>query len=203
MRKHEKGEEPVLSAPYNKGYEVLPKENKIAFYYRDDNALIEDKLSDMNVSVDIDGKEYPMTYNAENKRFEYNYNELKSGRTLYRYKVGEEYILDKYNDKKEKKAGNDYSYIEYYKLNASIQAEVMNASFNYNENNVVKFTVDQDKTDTKKLEVASASIDVSSLGGSSALAIVPDLQAVTISATTDTTLGKKTLTNCCNRSVWK
>lgn len=188
-----KGEEPVLSAPYNKGYEVLPKENKIAFYYRDDNALIEDKLSDMNVSVDIDGKEYPMTYNAENKRFEYNYNELKSGRTLYRYKVGEEYILDKYNDKKEKKAGNDYSYIEYYKLNASIQAEVMNASFNYNENNVVKFTVDQDKTDTKKLEVASASIDVSSLGGSSALAIVPDLQAVTISATTDTTLGKKTL----------
>lgn len=187
-----KGEEPVLSAPYNKGYEVLPKENKIAFYYRDDNALIEDRLSDMKVSVDIDGKEYPMTYNAENKRFEYNYNELKSGRTLYRYKVGEKYILDKYNDKKEKKDGNDYSYIEYYKLNASIQAEVMNASFNYNENNVVKFTVNQDENE-KKLEVASASIDVSSLGGSSALAIVPDLQAVTISATTDTTLGKKTL----------
>ena len=188
-----KGEEPVLSAPYNKGYEVLPKENKIAFYYRDDNALIEDKLSDMNVSVDIDGKEYPMTYNAENKRFEYNYNELKSGRTLYRYKVGDEYILDKYNDKQEQKEGNDYSYIEYYKLNATIQAEVMNASFNYNENNVVKFTVNQDENETKKMEVASASIDVSSLGGSSTLAIVPDLQAVTISATTDTSLGKKTL----------
>ena len=188
-----KGEEPVLSAPYNKGYEVLPKENKIAFYYRDDNALIDDKLADMKVSVDINGTEYEMTYNAGNKRFEYNYNKLESGRTYYRYKVGDEYILDKYNDKQEQKEGNDYSYIEYYKLNASIQAEVMNASFNYNENNVVKFTVNQDKNDTKKLEVASASIDVSSLGGSSALAIVPDLQAVTISATTDTTLGKKTL----------
>lgn len=188
-----KGEEPVLSAPYNKGYEVLPKENKIAFYYRDDNALIDDKLADMKVSVDINGTEYEMTYNAGNKRFEYNYNKLESGCTYYRYKVGNEYILDKYNDKQEQKAGNDYSYIEYYKLNATIQAEVMNASFNYNENNVVKFTVNQDKNDTKKLEVASASIDVSSLGGSSALAIVPDLQAVTISATTDTTLGKKTL----------
>lgn len=188
-----KGEEPVLSAPYNKGYEVLPKENKIAFYYRDDNALIDDKLADMKVSVDINGTEYEMTYNAGNKRFEYNYNKLESGCTYYRYKVGDEYILDKYNDKQEQKAGNDYSYIEYYKLNASIQAEVMNASFNYNENNVVKFTVNQDKNDTKKLEVTSASIDVSSLGGSSALAIVPDLQAVTISATTDTTLGKKTL----------
>lgn len=188
-----KGEEPVLSAPYNKGYEVLPKENKIAFYYRDDNALIDDKLADMKVSVDINGTEYEMTYNAGNKRFEYNYNKLESGCTYYRYKVGNEYILDKYNDKQEQKAGNDYSYIEYYKLNATIQAEVMNASFNYNENNVVKFTVNQDKNDTKKLEVASASIDVSSLGGSSTLAIVPDLQAVTISATTDTTLGKKTL----------
>lgn len=187
------GEEPVLSAPYNKGYEVLPKENKIAFYYRDDNALIDDKLADMKVSVDINGTEYEMTYNAGNKRFEYNYNKLESGRTYYRYKVGEEYILDKYNDKQEQKEGNDYSYIEYYKLNATIQAEVMNASFNYNENNVVKFTVNQDKNDAKKLEVASASIDVSSLGGSSALAIVPDLKAVTISATTDTTLGKKTL----------
>lgn len=187
------GEEPILSAPYNNGYEVLPKENKIAFYYRDDNALIDDKLADMKVSVDINGTEYEMIYNAGNKRFEYNYNKLESGRTYYRYKVGDKYILDKYNDKQEQKAGNDYSYIEYYKLNASIQAEVMNASFNYNENNVVKFTVNQDKNDTKKLEVASASIDVSSLGGSSALAIVPDLQAVTISATTDTTLGKKTL----------
>lgn len=192
-----KGEEPVLSAPYNKGYEVLPKENKIAFYYRDDNALIDDKLADMKVSVDINGTEYEMTYNAGNKRFEYNYNKLESGRTYYRYKVGDEYILDKYNDKQEQKEGNDYSYIEYYKLNATIQAEVMNASFNYNENNVVKFTVNQDenetKNDTKKMEVASASIDVSSLGGSSTLAIVPDLQAVTISATTDTSLGKKTL----------
>lgn len=187
------GEEPVLGAPYNKGYEVLPKENKIAFYYRDDNALIDDKLADMKVSVDINGTEYEMTYNAGNKRFEYNYNKLESGRTYYRYKVGDEYILDKYNDKQEQKGGNDYSYIEYYKLNATIQAEVMNALFNYNENNVVKFTVNQDENDTKKMEVASASIDVSSLGGSSALAIVPDLQAVTISATTDTTLGKKTL----------
>lgn len=187
------GEEPVLGAPYNKGYEVLPKENKIAFYYRDDNALIDDKLADMKVSVDINGTEYEMTYNAGNKRFEYNYNKLESGCTYYRYKVGDEYILDKYNDKQEQKGGNDYSYIEYYKLNATIQAEVMNASFNYNENNVVKFTVNQDENDTKKMEVASASIDVSSLGGSSTLAIVPDLQAVTISATTDTSLGKKTL----------
>lgn len=69
----------------------------------------------------------------------------------------------------------------------------MNKSFNYNENDVVKFKVEQDISDTKKLEVASASIDVSSLGGSNAMPIEPELQAVTISATTDTALGIKTL----------
>ena len=69
----------------------------------------------------------------------------------------------------------------------------MNKSFNYNENDVVKFKVEQDSSDKKTLEVASASIDVSSLGGSNAMPIEPELQAVTISATTDTALGVKTL----------
>ncbi|MDY2911166.1 MAG: alpha-amylase, partial [Agathobacter sp.] len=35
-----KGEEPKLSAPYNKGYEVDVKAGKIHFYYRDDQALL-------------------------------------------------------------------------------------------------------------------------------------------------------------------
>ena len=188
-----KGEEPQLSAPYNKGYEVKAKEKQIAFYYRDDQALVAGTLADQTVSVDVDGTEYPMTYNADNKRFEYLYSGLKNGNTDYRYKVGDQYVLDKFNQNQEEKDGKNYSYIEYYQLNASIRAEVMKSSFNYNENNVVKFTVDQAASDKKKLEVASASIDVSSLGGSRELAIVPDLQAVTISATRDTTFGTKTL----------
>lgn len=187
------GEEPQLSAPYNKGYERFVKEGKIAFYYRDDQALVAGTLADQTVAVEVEGTAYPMTYNAKNKRFEYEYQGLKSGRTDYRYKVGDTYVLDKFNENKEEKDGVEYSYLEYYKLNASIHADVMNASFNYNENNVVKFTVDQAASDEKKLEVTEASIDVSSLGGSSALAIVPDLQAVSISVTRETALGTKTL----------
>lgn len=188
-----KGEEPKLSAPYNKGYETQPKDGQIQFYYRDDNALIAGTLADEKVAVEIDGQEYPMVYNAKNLRFEYTCNTLKDGRTYYRYKVGDNYVLDKFNTNQEEKDGKTYSYVEYYKLNASVKAEVMNASFNYNENNVVKFTVDQAETDEQKLEVAAASIDVSSLGGSHALSMVPDLQAVTISVTEDTSLGTKTL----------
>lgn len=187
-----KGEEPQLSAPYNMGYELQPKKNQISFYYRDDSALVAGTLADLTVAVDIGGTEQPMTYNSANKRFEC-VSTLADGRTYYRYKVGNEYVLDKYNANQEEKDSITYSYVDYYKLNATISAEVMNASFNYNENNVVKFTVNQASTDEKKLEVATAFIDVSSLGGSSKLAIVPDLQAVTISVTMDTPLGTKTL----------
>ena len=188
------GQEPELSAPYNVGYELQPKDEQIAFYYRDDEALVEGTLAELNPTVEVNGEEKQMTYKEAEKRFVYVMDGLTDGRIYYRYHVGEEYILDKYNPNTENQNEIEYSYVDYYKLNAEITAEVMNASFNYNENNVVKFDVNQTKAEGHPdLEVEKASIDVSSLGGSKELAIEPELQAVAISVTTDTKLGKKTL----------
>ena len=187
------GSEPEIAMPYNAGYEVDAENQQVSYYYRDDDAFVDGTLKDMKVSVDVNGTEYPMTYNDTTKRFEYVKNGLTNGKTHYRYKANGNYVVDAFNSNSEKYNDADYSYFEYYKLNATVTAEVMNKSFNYNENNVVKFNVKQADTDTQKLEVASASIDVSSLGGSSEMPIEPELQAVTISATTDTALGIKTL----------
>lgn len=187
------GSEPEIAMPYNVGYEVDAENQQVSYYYRDDDAFVDGTLKDMKVSVDVNGTEYPMTYNDTTKRFEYVKNGLTNGKTHYRYKANGTYVVDAFNSNSEKYKEADYSYFEYYKLNATVTAEVMNKSFNYNENNVVKFNVKQADTDTQKLEVASASIDVSSLGGSSEMPIEPELQAVTISATTDTALGIKTL----------
>lgn len=187
------GSEPEIAMPYNTGYEVNAENQQVSYYYRDDAAFVDGTLKDMTVSVDVNGTEYPMTYNDTTKRFEYVKNGLTNGKTHYRYKANGNYVVDAFNSNSEKYNNADYSYFEYYKLNATVTAEVMNKSFNYNENNVVKFNVKQADTDTQKLEVASASIDVSSLGGSSEMPIEPELQAVTISATTDTALGIKTL----------
>ena len=187
------GSEPEIAMPYNIGYEVNAENQQVSYYYRDDAAFVDGTLKDMTVSVDVNGTEYPMTYNDTTKRFEYVKNGLTNGKTHYRYKANGNYVVDAFNSNSEKYNNADYSYFEYYKLNATVTAEVMNKSFNYNENNVVKFKVEQDSSDAKTLEVASASIDVSSLGGSNAMPIEPELQAVTISATTDTTLGIKTL----------
>ena len=187
------GSEPEIAMPYNTGYEVDAENQQVSYYYRDDAAFVDGALKDMTVSVDVNGTEYPMTYNDTTKRFEYVKSGLTDGKTHYRYKANGTYVVDAFNSNSEKYNNADYSYFEYYKLNATVTAEVMNESFNYNENNVVKFNVKQADTDTQKLEVASASIDVSSLGGSSEMPIEPELQAVTISATVDTTLGTKTL----------
>lgn len=187
------GSEPEIAMPYNTGYEVDAENQQVSYYYRDDAAFVDGTLKDMTVSVDVDGTEYPMTYNDTTKRFEYVKSGLTDGKTHYRYKANETYVVDAFNSNSEEYKKADYSYFEYYKLNATVTAAVMNKSFNYNENDVVKFKVEQDSSDKKTLEVASASIDVSSLGGSNAMPIEPELQAVTISATTDTALGVKTL----------
>ena len=187
------GSEPEIAMPYNVGYEVDAEKQQVSYYYRDDAAFVDGTLKDMTVAVDVNGTEYPMTYNDATKRFEYVKSGLTDGKTYYRYKANGAYVVDAFNSNSEKHNNADYSYFEYYKLNATVTAEVMNKSFNYNENDVVKFKVEQDSSDAKTLEVASASIDVSSLGGSNAMPIEPELQAVTISATTDTTLGIKTL----------
>lgn len=187
------GSEPEIAMPYNVGYEVDAEKQQVSYYYRDDAAFVDCTLKDMTVAVDVNGTEYPMTYNDATKRFEYVKSGLTDGKTYYRYKANGAYVVDAFNSNSEKHNNADYSYFEYYKLNATVTAEVMNKSFNYNENDVVKFKVEQDSSDAKTLEVASASIDVSSLGGSNAMPIEPELQAVTISATTDTTLGIKTL----------
>ena len=187
------GSEPEIAMPYNVGYEVDAEKQQVSYYYRDDAAFVDGTLKDMTVAVDVNGTVYPMTYNDATKRFEYVKSGLTDGKTHYRYKANGAYVVDAFNSNSEKYNNEDYSYFEYYKLNATVTAEVMNKSFNYNENDVVKFKVKQDSSDAKTLEVASASIDVSSLGGSNAMPIEPELQAVTISATTDTTLGIKTL----------
>lgn len=187
------GSEPEIAMPYNVGYEVDAEKQQVSYYYRDDAAFVDGTLKNMTVAVDVNGTEYPMTYNDATKRFEYVKSGLTDGKTHYRYKANGAYVVDAFNSNSEKYNNEDYSYFEYYKLNATVTAEVMNKSFNYNENDVVKFKVEQDSSDAKTLEVASASIDVSSIGGSNAMPIEPELQAVTISATTDTTLGIKTL----------
>ena len=144
------GSEPKIAMPYNVGYEVDVENQQVSYYYRDDAAFVDGTLKDMKVSVDVNGTEYPTTYNDTTNRLEYVKSGLSDGKTHYRYKANGTYVVDAFNSNSEKYNNADYSYFEYYKLNATVTVAVMNKSFNYNENDVVKFKVEQDGSDTKK-----------------------------------------------------
>ena len=144
------GSEPEIAMPYNVGYEVDVENQQVLYYYRDDDAFVDGTLKDMKVSVDVNGTEYPTTYNDTTNRLEYVKSGLSDGKTHYRYKANGTYVVDAFNSNSEKYKEADYSYFECYKLNATVTAAVMNKSFNYNENDVVKFKVEQDGSDTKK-----------------------------------------------------
>ena len=60
--KMSEGEEPTLVA--NKGCELKPDEEKIEFYYRDNDALVAGTLPEMNATVSVNGVSYDMEYNA-------------------------------------------------------------------------------------------------------------------------------------------
>lgn len=69
------GSEPKIAMPYNVGYEVDVENQQVSYYYRDDAAFVDGTLKDMKVSVDVNGTEYPTTYNDTTNRLEY----VKSG----------------------------------------------------------------------------------------------------------------------------
>lgn len=55
----------------------------------------------MTVAVDVNGTEYPMTYNDATKRFEYVKSGLTDGKTHYRYKANGAYVVDAFNSNSE------------------------------------------------------------------------------------------------------
>ena len=96
------GSEPEIAMPYNTGYEVDAENQQVSYYYRDDAAFVDGTLKDMKVSVDVNGTEYPMTYNDTTKRFEYVKSGLSDGKTHYRYKANGTYVVDAFNSNSEK-----------------------------------------------------------------------------------------------------
>lgn len=179
--------------PYNCGYTLDGNNRIIHFTYRDDNKFKEgtlDRLSE--VTVEVNGTRYPMTYNSENERYEYDYKISKAGQFLYCYYVketaesSETVILDKYNDK----VVGDKSVLEFYEITADITASVQPTSINYRENAVL--CIDINNTDGSTALIPSeAYVDLSSLGGNSKVAVDTNLMKISIGVLESIKYGQK------------
>ncbi len=191
--------EPKLAAPYNQGVELSPKDGKVHYYYRDDDALLEGKAQPDQVKIETktgDGETVTreMTYVDSNKRYE-DTRDLASGRTFYRYlvKTGEEeaYKTDSFNEALSEDEA--YSYYDYHKLTATVKATTDKGSINSNTNDVVRIQVDQKKADNDPdLVITNMTIDTTALGGG-VRTIDPDNKAITIACENGVAPGTYTL----------
>lgn len=183
----------IKMLPYNSGYTLDGNNKIIHFTYRDDNMFKDGILDTLaEVSVEVNGTKYPMTYSSENERYEYDYKISKDGQFLYCYYVKktaeseEEVILDKYNDN----VVDGKSVLEYKDITADITASVQSSSINYRQNAVLSISINNGAGETTLIP-NEAYVDLSNLGGDSKVSVETDLMEISIGVTEATKHGNK------------
>ena len=183
--------------PYNAGYEMDGANDTIHFYYRNDTLAAENNLASLDgkVSVVVNGQTCPMTYDAANDRFGYDFTGVSTGDYYYYYVVNGKEELDAFNDvTAEDSNGKECSVCHYKKANVSVETSLSQYAMDYNDNNVlsVKLTA-KDGEGLETSEIAAITADLSELGLNREFAIDPTLMEGTISCLNTVAAGEKTI----------
>ncbi|RHF84877.1 alpha-amylase [Roseburia inulinivorans] len=183
--------------PYNTGFERDGANNAIHFYYRNDELAAENNLASLDgkVSVVVNGQTCPMTYDAANDRFGYDFTGVSTGDYYYYYVVNGKEELDAFNDVTANDSnGKECSVCHYKKANVSVEASLSQYAMDYNDNNVlsVKLTA-KDGEGLETSEIAAITADLSELGLNREFAIDPTLMEGTISCLNTVAAGEKTI----------
>ena len=183
--------------PYNTGFERDGANDTIHFYYRNDTLAAENNLASLDgkVSVVVNGQTCPMTYDAANDRFGYDFTGVSTGDYYYYYVVNGKEELDAFNDVTAKDSnGKECSVCHFKKANVSVTASLSQYAMDYNDNNVlsVKLTA-KDGEGLETSEIAAITADLSELGLGKEFAIEPELMEGTISCLNTVAAGVKNI----------
>lgn len=178
--------------PDNIGYDMDGANDTIHFYYRDDDLYEACDLDSLEgqVSIVIDGTEYPMTYDTVNERYYYDMTNLTSKDYTYYYKVNNNIILDTFNPNTVVKDEVTCNVCTYHSYDMAISAKMSSATMNYNQNDVLSVTTNfQAGEDSLQFAVKSAYCDLTVLGGEAKATIDTKLLELTISTDYSTAIG--------------
>lgn len=182
--------------PYNAGYEMDGANDAIHFYYRNDTLAAENNLASLagKVSVVVNGQTCPMTYDAENDRFGYNFTGVSTGDYYYYYVVDGAEKLDAFNSEKANYSGKECSVCHFKKANVSVEVSLSQYAMDYNDNNVLSVKLNaKDGEGLETSEIAAITADLSELGLSKEFAIEPELMEGTISCLNTVAAGVKNI----------
>lgn len=186
------GEGIVYNLPYNIGYITDSVNGEITFYYRDDTLFrnYEEAALKDHVELIWDDEKYPMSYDETNERYYYT-GKLTEGNHYYGYLVNGELVTDRFNTETAVVNGTTYSAYTYTTFNVDIQAEVTPSEIDYNDNAVLKLTLQADEAE--QIEAVEAYADLSELGQSSSFAIDTELMEGTIALKEGVSTGVKNI----------
>ena len=182
--------------PYNAGYEMDGANDTIHFYYRNDTLAAENNLVSLDgkVNVVVNGQTCPMTYDAANDRFGYDFTGVSTGDYYYYYMVDGTEELDAFNSEKADYSGKKCSVCHFKKANVALEASLSQSVMDYNDNNVLSVKINaKDGEGLKATEIAAITADLSELGLSRGFAIDPKLMEGTISCLNTVAAGEKTI----------
>ena len=183
--------------PYNTGFERDGANDTIHFYYRNDTLAAENNLASLDgkVSVVVNGQTCPMTYDAANDRFGYDFTGVSTGDYYYYYVVNGKEELDAFNDVTANDSnGKECSVCHFKKANVSVTASLSQSVMDYNDNNVLSVKINaKDGEGLETSEIAAITADLSELGLSRGFAIDPTLMEGTISCLNTVAAGEKTI----------
>ncbi|MBP3040373.1 pullulanase [Bacillaceae bacterium Marseille-Q3522] len=181
------GEEEIRIVP--DGSAPVINQGNATFYYRDKELFQNDQMGTIEkVELQMNGETHEMTYEPENERFVFQYQNIPNGKTVYSYLVTRdgvtEEVTDPYN------TVNGVSVIEFYQGDLQVTGSVSPSAIDYNENAVLTVNVEGL---TNGLTITEMFANVSALGGPEVLEIDPALSKITISVDDTVTAGKKTI----------
>ncbi len=159
------------------------------FYYRDKALFTNDEMETIEkVELKFDGQTNEMTYEPENERFVYSYNNIPNGETAYTYVVTKDGVTTEVSDPYNTVDG--VSTIEFLQSDLTVLGSVQPAAIDYNQNAVLSVDI-QGLIDG--ITISKIFVDASSLGESTKLEIDPSLKEIAIAVDDDITAGTKTI----------
>lgn len=157
----------------------------VTFFYRDPNLYDRDEMDTIDgVTLSIDGRQVPMTYETENEWFTVTVDQLDPGTYPYTFLVESGGVEREVNDPYHTVDG--VSQVTYEEV---ITGEFAPQMVTYNENAVL--TIESHLDEDVAWETIS--VDLRALGGKEETFIDPELQAVTVNVRKDTAAGEKLL----------
>ncbi|WHY21023.1 pullulanase [Paenibacillus sp. G2S3] len=172
---------PSISGP-------ILKDGTLTFFYRDDALFRSGNMDAITAAkVKVNGKAYPMVYDAAKELFTYTLTDLVEGTYKYTFLITKNGITTEFTDPKN--TVNDESIVVYHIPDVTITTSVIPEAVTSNQNAIVTINA----SSSEDVTYSDGYMDLSNLGGSSKVKLDTNLMKQTVAVKDTVSAGIKNI----------